>query len=127
MQYSLRLVSQYWLALSLFLLAAIGILTLTPLDQLPPFPGSDKLHHLIAFAALTFPVAFRQPRYWWLVIFAYLAYSGGIELVQPYLNRYGEWADMLANSVGIASGILLAQLLRYYFPITLKSSEELKK
>lgn len=119
----LNLITQYWLPCTLILFASIGILTLTPLEELPPVPGSDKLHHLIAYAVLALPVSLRRPRYWWLMLLAYLIYSGLIELIQPYVNRYGEWLDMLANSAGVLIGLLLAQLLRHYFPITLKSSE----
>lgn len=33
---------------------AIGYLSLTPLPNLPDVPGNDKLHHLVAYAVLTF-------------------------------------------------------------------------
>ncbi|XOF33520.1 MAG: hypothetical protein ACL93V_16210 [Candidatus Electrothrix sp. YB6] len=32
-------------------------------------------------------------------------------MVQPYVNRYGEWLDFAANSTGILCGLLLAELL----------------
>ncbi len=123
MKRCLNVINDYWLFCTLILFASIGILSLTPLEQLPPAPGSDKLHHLIAYAALAFPVSLRRPHYWWLILLGFLLYSGLIELIQPFVNRYGEWLDMLANSAGVLIGLLLAQLLRHYFPITLKSSE----
>jgi VanZ family protein len=36
--------------------------------------------------------------------------GGLIELIQPYVNRHGEWLDMLANTSGVILGALLAHL-----------------
>ena len=38
----------------------------------------------------------------------FIGYSGLIELIQPYVNRYGEWLDMLANTAGVVCGVALA-------------------
>jgi hypothetical protein len=35
---------------------AIGYLSLSPLETLPPALGGDKLHHFIAYAVLCFPL-----------------------------------------------------------------------
>jgi hypothetical protein len=86
---------------------AIGILALTPATQLPEFPGGDKLHHLLAFAVLVFPVAAGSPRdLAWLLPMA-LLYGGIIEVVQPWVNRWGEWGDFGADSAGIILGTCL--------------------
>lgn len=114
----LNLVHQYWLALTLLLLSAITILSLSPLPQLPEVPGSDKTHHFIAYGALVFPVAWRQPRYWPGLVLLMLGWSGAIELIQPYVNRYGEWLDLAANAGGLLSGLVLAQALRLINPQT---------
>jgi len=67
-----------------------------------------KRHKASDTAALVFPVALRQPNRWlWFVVF-FIGYSGLIELIQPYVNRYGEWLDMLANTAGVVCGIALA-------------------
>ncbi len=66
------------------------VLSLWPLENLPPVPGSDKVQHLIAYAALMFPIALRKPKYWPLIGLLFIAWSGPIELLQPYVNRYGE-------------------------------------
>ena len=44
-----------------------------------------------------------------ITIFAF--YSGLIELIQPHVNRYGEWMDFLANISGLIIGIALAFLI----------------
>ena len=106
----------YWLLLTFVILIAIGVLSLTPLEQLPEVPGSDKTHHFIAYAALAFPVAFARPKQWLFFIFGFLAYSGLIELLQPYVNRYGELLDMVANSAGLVIGVTVAYLInRFHF------------
>ena len=103
---STELISRYWIKLSLFILLAITILSLHPLENLPEAPGSDKTHHLIAYAALAFPTALRKPKRWPIIII-FALYSGLIELIQPYANRYGEWMDFLANISGLLVGIML--------------------
>jgi VanZ family protein len=101
-------IEKHWALLTGCLFFIITGLSLSPLDSLPSAPGSDKIHHLIAYAALVFPVALRQPNRWlWFVVF-FIGYSGLIELIQPYVNRYGEWQDMLANTAGVVCGVALA-------------------
>ena len=106
----LTLIKSYWLALTLFQLAAITLLSLWPFDQLPAVPGSDKTHHLIGYAALMFPTALRQPKHWLLLGLCFIGWSGAIELIQPYVNRYGEWLDLAANSAGVVVGYSVAWL-----------------
>lgn len=113
------LIKAYWLACTLALLAAITALSLIPMAELPPAPGSDKLHHLIAYAALAVPVSLGRPRYWWLILLSIVAYSALIEVLQPYVNRYGEWLDLAANSAGILGGLVIAELLIRSFPARL--------
>ena len=103
----LQFIEKYWLIVTVCLFLIITGLSLWRLD-IPSAPGSDKIHHLIAYAALVFPVALRQPNRWlWFVVF-FIGYSGLIELIQPYVNRYGEWLDMLANTAGVVCGVALA-------------------
>ncbi|MBT3310135.1 MAG: VanZ family protein, partial [Gammaproteobacteria bacterium] len=39
-------------------------------------------------------------------------YGEMIELIQPFVNRYGEWMDFFANTAGVATGVLLGRLVR---------------
>ncbi|WP_371187258.1 VanZ family protein [Thalassotalea maritima] len=111
----LRIIDKYWYWVTFLIMALIALLSLYPLDSLPPVPGSDKTHHFIAYAALAFPVALSKPKSWWYVIVAIIAFGGIIELIQPYVNRYGEWADMSANSLGVLVGIILATAMKAIF------------
>lgn len=106
----LNLIKAYWVALTVVILVAITVLSLTPVAELPEVPGTDKSHHFIAYALLMLPTALRKPKKWLLIALFFIAYSGGIELVQPYVNRYGEWLDLLANTGGLVCGIVLAGL-----------------
>lgn len=111
----LNVVQLHWLLLTALIVTAITILSLYPLDNLPSVPGTDKTHHFIAYGALAFPVALARPEKWLLFILGFLVYSGVIELVQPYVNRYGEWLDLGANGLGLFVGILIASFVRSIF------------
>ena len=106
-----QFINRYWIQLSLAMLVAITALSLHPLDNLPEAPGSDKTHHLIAYAALAYPASLRKPKRWQAIITIFALYSGLIELIQPHVNRYGEWMDFLANISGLIIGIALAYLI----------------
>jgi VanZ family protein len=98
------IVNHFWLELSVLMLVTITVLSLHPLEHLPEAPGSDKTHHLVAYAALAFPAALRKPKQWQVILIGFALYSGLIELVQPHVNRYGEWLDFLANISGLFVG-----------------------
>jgi VanZ family protein len=123
----LTYIKTYWIALTLFILGVITILSLWPLDHLPPVPGSDKMHHFIAYAVLMFPVALRKPNYWQLIGLFFIGYSGLIELIQPYANRYGEWLDLAANITGLVCGLILVELIIFLRPIIWNIDEKQKR
>jgi VanZ family protein len=110
------LIKTHWVSFTLFTLTAITVLSLWPLENLPTVPGTDKTHHLIAYAALMFPVALRKPSGWIVIGLLFVAYSGVIELLQPFVNRYGEWMDLAANSAGVVGGIAIAGLMNRLLP-----------
>jgi len=112
MSYLAFIVRRYWLWLTAFLWLLITASSLWPAELLPQVPGTDKTHHFIAYTALVFPVAFARPRQWLLVFLLLLAWGGVIELIQPYVNRWGEWLDLAANAAGACLGLLLAEVLR---------------
>jgi len=105
------LIIKYWLHITVLLLVSITAFSLWPAAHLPKVPGSDKTHHFIAYAALMLPASLRQPKYFLYITLGFIAFSGAIELIQPYVNRYGEWLDMAANTTGVFCGWLFAQLL----------------
>jgi VanZ family protein len=110
----LEIIKRNWFFLTIFTLLCITALSLCPLKNLPAVPGTDKTHHFIAYAILTFPTALRKPKKWYLFILFIIAYSGFIELVQPYVNRYGEWLDMAANTLGVIVGLFIGGLINHF-------------
>ena len=105
-------ISDYWLALSLLMLAGITFLSFLPLSEAPVAPGSDKLHHLIAYSLLVVPLAIRQPAYWVLMVVGCVVWSGVIEFLQPMVGRFGEWQDLGANALGLVIGVLIGTAIR---------------
>ena len=77
------------------------------MQEQPNIPGSDKIHHLIAYSALTFGVGLRRPSNYVLIIIFFSFYSGLIEIIQPYVNRFREIEDFLFNNLGIFIGLTL--------------------
>ena len=112
----LTLSRKYWKSITLFFLTVITILSLVPLAELPPIPGSDKTHHIIAYGLLMFPAALRKPDYLPAIGLFFICWSGAIELIQPFVNRYGEFQDLAANITGLVCGLLAAKLIRWLFP-----------
>ena len=92
------------IALTLALAALIAVLTLVRIPVPSGVGGSDKLHHVIGFAALALPIACVRPR-WSLHVAMILAiYGGVIELIQPHVGRARELADWMADLAGIGLG-----------------------
>ncbi len=108
-------IQKYWLNITLILLASIATLSLWPAAYLPVVPGTDKTHHFIAYAALMLPTALKQPKYYLAIIAGFVAFGGAIELIQPYVNRSGEWLDVAANTIGLTCGWLIAKVSLYFF------------
>ena len=112
MKLLLNLVKSHWLLFTIVIILPITVLSLFPLDSLPSVPGTDKTQHFIAYGALAFPIALARPNKWLFFIVGFLVYSGIIELIQPYVNRYGEWLDLGTNGLGLVVGILIASFAR---------------
>lgn len=110
----INLIQKNWFTITCFLLVCIATLSLWPAEYLPEVPGTDKSHHFIAYAALIFPTIIKQPKNILFIVVGFISFSGAIELIQPYVNRYGEWLDMLANTLGLICGWFLAKITLYF-------------
>ena len=99
--------------LTIIVTLTLTVAMLWPLEAPPPAPeGSDKLVHLIAFAALALPLA-RTGRFGLLPVFVGASAFGGIiELIQPSFNRSADVNDWIADIVGVILGIGLGLLYR---------------
>ena len=101
------------IAISLTLIFGIAIAwgTLMPLEELPPVPGTDKLQHFVAFGVFVLPVCLLMPARTWLIFAIAVFYGALIEIIQPYVNRYGELGDFLADAGGAVVGVLIGRMI----------------
>ena len=101
-----------WRPTTILILSIILFLSLYPLPMLPMMSaGDDKLYHFIAYLSLVLPIGYAQPKYTFLYLFTLILISGTIEVIQPYVNRYGEWLDFLANTLWIFVGFLVGKIV----------------
>lgn len=104
------------IVLTIVLGSVIAISTLMPLTPVAMPSGSDKVFHLAAFVALAFPLAVVRPRWSGLLFLAFSAFGGAIELLQPYVGRSRELADLIADMIGVTCGMGLGMLVGRVFP-----------
>ncbi len=94
------------------LVVAVAYLALDPQPPAALTSGWDKLNHALAFAALAWSACLAlgdSVRWRWSAVAGLLAFGGAIELVQLFVpGRAGEWSDLLADTVGIVIGSVLA-------------------
>ena len=107
-----QIIKRFWRLKTIFLLLTILFLSLYPLPQLSIMKeGADKFYHFIAYLLFAVPLGYAQPKYSLLYILVMIALSGTIELIQPYVNRHGEWLDFLANTLGIFVGFFFGRVV----------------
>ena len=109
----------------IILILAIWLGSLMPLNNVV-LPGSDKLHHFAAYGGLMLIWVLATPhlnlRRQALMACVFMLMGLTIEVAQgftPY--RFFEWADALANAVGVLIGWTFGQLaLRIQTALSLK-------
>ena len=105
---TLNLVRRYGVLSSFTLLIVITTLSLTPAMEPSPITGLDKVHHLLAYSALTFPISLSyHPRHRFIFWFSSV-WGGMIEIIQPIVGRQADTIDALVNSFGALLGIGIA-------------------
>ncbi|OSZ75506.1 VanZ family protein [Hydrogenophaga sp. IBVHS1] len=100
----------FWLSL-----VGITIASLVPVAMLPPqsFDVWDKAQHACAFAWLALLGLLSYPAHLPRVAVGLLLFGGGIELAQTATGwRFGEWADLAADFLGITMGTTVWLLVR---------------
>ena len=99
--------------LTLIVTTVLTVAMLWPIHQPLSVPdGTDKIVHVIAFAALAFPLA-RTGRFGLIpVCLGAGAFGGLIELIQPSFGRSADMRDWIADIAGVGLGMVLALLYR---------------
>ena len=82
---------------------------------MPEISVTDKTHQLVAYFLLAFPSGLIKPKKWVLFISFFILFGGVIEIIQPYVNRYGEWLDFFANTIGVFTGFFVGLILKMKF------------
>lgn len=102
-----------WQWLFLLLICVISFLALTPVPPKDLDTGWDKANHFLAFGSLAFVGRLAWPRAHLLTLpLGLVAYGAAIELIQYFVpGRSCEWADLFADSLGIALGWLIVTTL----------------
>jgi lipopolysaccharide/colanic/teichoic acid biosynthesis glycosyltransferase/VanZ family protein len=103
-----------------FWMCVVAVLVLALIPPVPNMPttGWDKSNHLLAFTVLTLLVRWAYPsRKLPMLLLMLLAFGGVIEVLQALTPiRFAEWADWLADCLGVLLGwgvlTLLKQLTR---------------
>ena len=104
--------SKYIWPISIMVLALISVASLIPLPNLPEIPGNDKTHHIVSYGLVALPISIIRPRFWLVFLLFVIIWSGAIELIQPLVNRYAEWLDLLANLAGVMVGLITGSLIK---------------
>ena len=110
----MNFIYKYWKIITLVNLIFITVLSIYPLPEFPKNMGTDKTHHLIAYCSLTLCVCIVQPNNYKKYILFFILYGGLIEVVQPYVNRYGEFLDFVYNTFGIIISIIIGHFFNKY-------------
>ena len=108
----LRVLPAYWV----FLFCATHFPRLQ-LDNAPP--QSDKLLHFTAFGVLAFlfwrffeAVGAVGPLYVWLALPVLILYAAIDEYLQQFVGRSTDWADFVADSIGICVVLAAMEIRR---------------
>jgi hypothetical protein len=98
-----------WQAIGWGMVCLVVYLTLTPKPPVVPgFLGWDKAQHFVAYAGLMwwYRQAFSK-HLGWIVFMVVLGV--GLECIQGLTDyRFFDYYDMVANTIGVALGIILA-------------------
>jgi len=93
-----------WLTIGWSLVIAVIALSLMPPPTLPPINHLDKLEHFIAYFVLMgwFAQIYHTPRQRLYCMIGFLLLGGLLEVLQGLgETRQADWADALANSIGV--------------------------
>ena len=112
-----------WLVLTVTFTSIVLALTHIPQEYMPSQlqkSGLDKLQHIVAYGTITFLFIFALksspsllPAL--LVFFAILAIGIVDEVTQPIVGRQASLADLAADVIGIAAGLLLSVVAKRQF------------
>lgn len=106
---SLPFALRFWRFTLVLLLIAVSFLALAPAPSGQWSAGSDKLNHVLAFAALAASGSLGFPDARGRLVLALLGFGVLIELLQSFTpSRMAGAGDLLADAMGVAIGLGMA-------------------
>ncbi len=97
-----------WQGVGWLMVVLVVILSLLPHPSTPPIVTWDKSQHLLAYGGLMYWFGMVFPRHAPWILFL-VALGAILEVLQGWSGyRYFEYTDMLANTLGVLVGLLLA-------------------
>ena len=100
-----------WRILLTVAIFAILVLSLMPPSSNLPTTGWDKSNHMLGFGTLGLLGVRSWPSRTATVLAVLLAYGGLIEILQSFTPyRSADWADLIADGVGLGLGLVAARL-----------------
>ena len=113
-----------WRVLFILIAGSVAYLALTPAPLVMIDTGWDKANHMLAFGSLAFTACLscRSSNAKRLLLLGLLfGYGGLIEILQTAVpSRAAEWADLLADTVGIAGGAGVAAMVLCAFSASME-------
>lgn len=109
-----------WLLVGWAMVAIIIFFSLTPKPPVPGFTNADKLFHMAAYGGLMlwFAQLYERPLSRNAYAVGFILMGAGLEVLQQMGTvRVFDWADMLANTIGV----VVIWLLWRYKPIRVLS------
>jgi len=102
------------LVMSVILLVVVTVILLMPVPEgegrLPRHV--DKIVHFAVFFIVAFPAYVARMRFWPAILAGLVVYGGAVELIQPHFGRSAEFADFIANSLGVIAALPCAVWFR---------------
>jgi VanZ family protein len=100
----------WWRGLAFLWLVAVIVYSLLPPSEMPHLHVSDKIEHAFSYGVLMYFFASVTPRSWHgPLALIFVAMGVAIEFVQRAVGyRHFEVADMFANGIGTAIGLVLS-------------------
>ena len=67
---------------------------------------------MLAYSLLTIGLGLRKPENYILILIFLSFYSGLIEIIQPYVNRFAEIEDFIFNNLGLIVGFVTGAFVK---------------
>ncbi|WOC14694.1 VanZ family protein [Pseudochrobactrum sp. MP213Fo] len=101
--------------LAWLMLAALLVVTVSPIGLRPHIPGHVTTERFLALATIGLLFCLAYPKRWLFVLIMLIAVAGLFELMQRLTpDRHGELSDFIVKSCGAITGVFVGKLILYW-------------